>query len=102
MARSALMFSSILLERYSIFLFFLNYWDAFTDHILHDHAYEMQKENYGKLSEIWTKNLWDKNELDYICEKMNSRVDYLNPNLFFGKEQGYIDHVKTCYLLRNF
>ena len=87
------MFSDVILERYSISLYLLN------PNILPEIAYEMQKENYGNLYAIWTRKVWDRNELNYICEKINRGVEYLKPSLFFGKEQGYIDHIKSCYLL---
>ena len=60
----------------------------------------MQKESYGHLNVIWTKNLWDRNELDYICEKINRGLEYLNPSLFFGKEQDYIDQYKILLFIR--
>ena len=52
-----------------------------------------------KLSEIWIKNNWCLNELFKICIKIEQRCDILNPNLFFGKELFYIEHVKSCVLL---
>ena len=56
MTRSASMFSSIFIEKYSIFQYFKNYWNAAADsNILPAIAYEMQKESYGNLNVIWTK-----------------------------------------------
>ena len=30
---------------------------------------------------------------------MDNLIETLNPNLFFGKEMGYIDHLKSWYQL---
>ena len=85
------MFSSISIERYSIFQYFLNYWNAAADsNIIPAIAYEMQKESYGHLNVIWTKNLWDRNELDFICEKINRGLEYLNPSLFLVKNKAIL------------
>ena len=51
------MCSTLSLENYSIFMFFLSYWDAFADNVLPENAYQIQKQNYRKLYEIWVKNL---------------------------------------------
>ena len=53
----------------------------------------------SNLEANWKFNRWDLVELDQILSKINEGLQELNPNLFFGKELGYIDHVKSWYLL---
>lgn len=47
----------------------------------------------------WEQNNWDIKEIEKICEGMDNLNETLNPNLFFGKEIGYIDHLKNWYQL---
>ena len=54
----------------------------------------------GNLEAKWKSNCWNLVELDQILSKINKGLEELNPNFFFGKEIGYIDHVKSWYLLQ--
>ena len=57
-------------------------------------------ETSSNLEADWRYNCWSLDELDQILSKINEGLEELNPNLFFGKEIGYIDHVKSWYLLQ--
>ena len=57
-------------------------------------------ETSSNLEADWRYNCWSLDELDQILSKTNEGLEELNPNLFFGKEIGYIDHVKSWYLLQ--
>ena len=57
-------------------------------------------ETSSNLEADWRYNCWSLDELDQILSKINKGLEELNPNLFFGKEIGYIDHVKSWYLLQ--
>ena len=50
----------------------------------------------SNLEANWKFNCWSWSQ---ILSKINDGLQELNPNLFFGKEIGYIDHVKSWYLL---
>ena len=54
----------------------------------------------GNLEAKWKSNCWNLVELDQILSKINKGLEEPNPNFFFGKEIGYIDHVKSWYLLQ--
>ena len=57
-------------------------------------------ESSSNLEADWRYNCWSLDELDQILSKINKGLEVLNPNFFFGKEIGYIDHVKSWYLLQ--
>ena len=57
-------------------------------------------ETSSNLEADWRYNCWSLDELDQILSKTNEGLEELNPNLFFGKEIGYIDNVKSWYLLQ--
>ena len=57
-------------------------------------------ETSSNLEADWRYNCWSLDELDQILSKTNEGLEELNPNLFFGKEIGYIDDVKSWYLLQ--
>ena len=57
-------------------------------------------ETSSNLEADWRYNCWSLDELDQILSKLNEGLEELNPNFFFGKEIGYIDHVKSWYLLQ--
>ena len=44
---------------------------------------------------------WDVNELNWICEGLNNNCNLLDPTNFINDQFAYLDHVKTCYYLRN-
>ena len=58
-----------------------------------------QIEIFSNLESNWRFNRWNLDKLEKICLKIDDGLQELNPNLFFGKEIGYIDHVKSRYLL---
>lgn len=43
--------------------------------------------------------MWNCDELLEICSKISISLEELNPNLFLGKELGYIDHIKSWHLM---
>ena len=57
-------------------------------------------ETSSNLEADWRYNCWSLDELDQILSKINKGLEVLNPIFFFGKEIGYIDHVKSWYLLQ--
>ena len=57
-------------------------------------------ETSSNLEADWRYNCWSLDELDQILSKIKKGLEVLNPNFFFGKEIGYIDHVKSWYLLQ--
>ena len=60
---------------------------------------QMTKMNLNIFNAFGKKNKWSLFELYVICEKIDDRDELFNPNLFFGKQLFYIEHVKTCLLL---
>ena len=57
---------------------------------------------FETLDAIWRKNRWNCNELLKICSKIDESLEELNPNMFFGKALGYIDHIKSWYQIEYF
>ena len=86
-----------------LFHFFLEYWNASNTEIYNEHNNFFKRlETSSNLETDWRYNCWSLDELDQILSKINEGLEELNPNLFFGKEIGYIDHVKSWYLLQLF
>ena len=82
-------------------IFFLEYWNASNTEIYNEHdSFLKRLETSSNLKTDWIYNSWSLDELDQILSKINEGLEELNPNLFFGKGIGYIDHVKSWYLLR--
>lgn len=97
--------STIFTKRLLIFEFCLKYWDVainVEDERSAEEAYFRRCEIFETLVTIWKKNMWNCDELLEICSKINIGLEELNPNLFFGKELGYIDHIKSWYLMSYF
>ena len=65
-------------------------------------AFFKRLEASGNLEANWKVGCWSLDELDQILSKINKGLQELNPNLFFGKEIRYMDHVKSWYLLQFF
>ena len=81
--------------------FFLEYWNASNTEIYNEHdSFCKRLEASGNLEAEWKFNCWSLDELDQILSKIIDRLQELNPNLFFGKEIGYTDHIKSWYLLQ--
>ena len=79
----------------------MEYWNASNIEIYNEHdSFFKRLEASGNLELDWRYNCWSLDELDQILSKTNEGLEELNPNLFFGKEIGYIDHVKSWYLLQ--
>ena len=89
----------IISERLLIFEFFLQYWDAAI--IIYDEeaAYYKRQEIFNNLDYIWKKNSWNIDEVVKVCSKIDIGLEELSPNLFFGKELGYVDHIKSWFLV---
>ena len=84
-----------------MFEFFLDYWNASNTEIYNEcDSFFKRLEASGNLKANWKFNCWSLDELDQILSKINERLQELNPNLFFGKEIGYMDHIKSWYLLQ--
>ena len=64
-------------------------------------AYHRRCEVFETLDAIWGKNKWNCDELVEICSKFDISLEELNP-IFFGKELGYIEHIKSWYLISYF
>ena len=56
---------------------------------------------YIELRYEWEECKWDVNELNWICEGLNNNCNLLDPTNFINDQFAYLDHVKTCYYLRN-
>ena len=93
--------TTIFSDRLLLFDFF---WNIGTRQILkftmNTIVFFKRLEASGNLELDWRYNCWSLDELDQILSKTNEGLEELNPNLFFGKEIGYIDHVKSWYLLQ--
>ena len=77
------------------------YWDATNTEIYNEHDRCFKRlESSRNLEANWKFICWSLVELDQILSKINEGLEELNPNLFFGKEIGYIDRVKSWYLLQ--
>ena len=97
--------STIFSERLLIFEFFKKYWEAVInveDERSAVEAYHKRCEIFETLDAIWRKNRWNCNELIKICSKIDQSLEELNPNMFFGKGLGYIDHIKSWYQIEYF
>ena len=93
--------ATIFSDRQLLFEFFLIYWDATNTEIYNKQdRFFKRLESSSNLEANWKFNRWSFVELDQILSKINEGLEELNPNLFFGKEIGYIDHVKSWYLLQ--
>ena len=93
--------TTIFSDRLLLFDFFLEYWNASNTEIYNEHdSFFKRLETSSNLEADWRYNCWSLDELDQILSKTNEGLEELNPNLFFGKEIGYIDHVKSWYLLQ--
>ena len=80
---------------------FFIYWDATNTEIYNEHDHFLKRlESSSNLEANWKFNRWSLVELDQIFSKINEGLEELNPNLFFGKEIGYSDNVKSWYLLQ--
>ena len=56
---------------------------------------------YVKLREEWQKNMWDIEELDWVCAVLDNNYDLLDPKNFLNDQFSYLDYIKTCCFLRN-
>ena len=84
-----------------MFEFFFIYWDTTNTEIYNEHdRFFKRLESSSNLEANWKFNRRGLVELDQILSKINKGLEKLNPNLFFGKEIGYIDRVKSWYLLQ--
>ena len=84
-----------------MFGFFFIYWDTTNTEIYNEHdRFFKRLESLSNLEANWKFNRRSLVELDQILSKINKGLEKLNPNLFFGKEIGYIDRVKSWYLLQ--
>ena len=84
-----------------MFEFFFIYWDTTNTEIYNEHdRFFKRLESLSNLEANWKFNRRSLVELDQILSKINKGLEKLNPNLFFGKEIGYIDRVKSWYLLQ--
>lgn len=93
-------FQVFFLDDCSFLNFFLQYWDATNSDIYNEHdAFFKRLETFSNLDSNLKYNCWNIDELEKICSKIDEGLQELNPNLFFGKELGYIDHIKSWYLL---
>ena len=93
--------ATIFSDQQLLFEFFLIYWDATNTEIYNEHnRFFKILESSSNLEANWKFNRLSLVELDQILSKINEGLEELNPNLFFGKEIGYIDHVKSWYLLQ--
>ena len=91
--------TTIFSDRLLLFDFFLEYWNASNTGIYIEHnSFSKRLESSSNLEADWRYNCWSLDELDQILSKLNEGLEELNPNLFFGKEIGYIDHVKWTLL----
>ena len=91
----------IFVNRLFIFESFLDYWNVKNSNMYNNHdAFFKEIECYSNLHAEWQFNRWDLKELDKICSKIDEGLQELNPYFFlWGKEIGYVDHIKSWYLL---
>ena len=76
-----------------------HYETCFVFHLFSEYWHTNDENEFKHLQCIWKKNKWSLFELYVICEKIDDRDELFNPNLIFGKQLFYIEHVKTCLLL---
>ena len=76
-----------------------HYETCFVFHLFSEYWHTNDENEFKHLQCIWKKNKWSLFELYVICEKIDDRDELFNPNLFFGKQLFYIEHVKTCLLI---
>ena len=92
---------TIFSRRILIFNFFLQYCNAPYTYNERE-AFWKRQEAYSNLISEWKYNRWENDKVDQICLKIDSRAQEGDPNLFFGKEIGYVDHIKSLYQLGYF
>ena len=93
--------TTIFSDRLLLFDFFSKYWNVSNTETYNEHdSFFKRLETSSNLEADWRYNCWSLDELDQILSKIKKGLEVLNPNFFFGKEIGYIDHVKSWYLLR--
>ena len=97
--------SPIFADHLSIFNLFLTYWNIILN-IDNEYteiaAFDLTNELFLILLKRWDGNKWDRKKLEKICDALDALNEMLNPNLLFGKEFGYIDHIKSWHLLSVF
>ena len=93
--------STIFSRRILIFNFFLQYCNAPYTYNERE-AFWKRQEAYSNLISEWKYNRWETDEVIQTCLKIDSCAPEVDPNLFFGKEIGYIDHIKSLYQLGYF
>ena len=52
------------------------------------------------LSNYWKRNNWDLDEIKTICYALDVCCPCLNPHYFLNQKLAYIEHINTCYLVR--
>ena len=92
---------SIFSRRIFIFNFFLQYCNASYAYNERE-AFWKRQEAYSNLISEWKYNRWETDEVIQTCLKIDSRAPEVGLNLFFGKEIGYINHIKSLYQLGYF
>ena len=92
---------TIFISHLFIFESFFDYWNIKNSNMYNNHdAFFKEIECYSNLYAEWRFNCWDLKELDKICSKIDEGLQELNPYFFlWGKEIGYVDHIKSWYLL---
>ena len=97
--------SPIITDRLSIFNLLVTYWGIISN-IGNEYTeiatFDLTNELFLILLKRLDGNKWDRKELKKICDALDESNEMLNPNLFFGKEFAYIDHIKSWYLLGAF
>ena len=92
--------SPIITDCLSIFNLFVTCWNIISN-IGNEYteiaAFDLTNELFKILLKRWDENKWDRKELEKICDALGASNEMLNPNLFFGKEFAYIDHIKSWY-----
>ena len=81
-----------------IFHLFITYWDIISrigHQYTEQNAYFLTSDFSDILWHRWQQNIWDIKEIEKICGGLDNLNETLNPNLFFEKEIGYIDHLKS-------
>ena len=90
--------SSLIIDRLLIFNLFVTYWDI-NSNIGNEYtkiaAFDLTNELFLILIKYWDENKWDRRETEKIWDALDESNEMLNSHLFFGKEFGYIDHIKS-------
>ena len=87
----------------SLFRIFFKYWDVCSKRYQEYTSLQVEFitcELYQCLHDYWELKKWNIEELKTICAAMDVLYPCLNPYFFLDQKLAYIQHIKTCFILK--